>query len=424
MGLSTFIFFFLFSAAILSGPYLWNRCSQRLQIDCAACSCGLILHCCLPSNSLRFFFFSTTILSGPYLWNPYSQTPNWVCCLILWSNFALAYHSVRFVSFFFLFFRQDFVRAISLEPLLADTPNWVCCLILQSNCALLLTIQFASLVFFYFRFFPPKFCPGHISGTITRRDSKLSLLLGPAGLILHCCLPSNSLRYFFSLNLFSPRFCSGHRLSLEPLLAKTPNWVCCLILRSNCALLLTIQFASFFFCFLIFVFSAKILSGPYLWNRYSQRLQIECAAWSCGLIVHCCLPSNSLFFFFFFNLFSPRFCPGHRLSLEPLLAETPNWVCCLILRSNFALLLTTQFASLVFFRFFCQDFVRAISLEPLLAETPNWVCCFVLRFNCALLLTIQFTLFFFFGQDFVRAISLEPLLAETPNWVCCLVLRS
>ena len=29
-------------------------------------------------------------------------------------------------------------------------------------------------------FFLPRFCPGHISGTVTRRDSKLSVLLGPA----------------------------------------------------------------------------------------------------------------------------------------------------------------------------------------------------------------------------------------------------
>ena len=69
------------------------------------------------------------------------------------------------------------------------------------------------------------------------------------------------------------------------------------------------------FIFFFFFFPAMILSGPYLWNRYSQRLQIECAAWSCGLVVHYCLPSNSLFFFFFFFLFfsffSPRFCPGH-----------------------------------------------------------------------------------------------------------------
>ena len=143
----SFFFFFLFflfsffSATILSGPYLWNRCSQRLQIECAAWSCGLVVHCCLPSNSLRYFFFLN----------------------------------------FFLFFRQDFVRAISLEPLLAETPSSVRCLVLRSSCALLFTIQFALLFFlFFFSFFPPRFCPGHIFGTITRRDSKLSVLLGPA----------------------------------------------------------------------------------------------------------------------------------------------------------------------------------------------------------------------------------------------------
>ena len=157
--------------------------------------------------------------------------------------------------------------------------------------------------------------------------------------------------------------------------------------------------------FFFLLFSAKILSRPYLWNRYSQRLQIECAAWSCGLILHCCLPSNSLcyyYLFIFFFFFPPRFCHNFvwAISLEPLLAETPNWVCCLVLRSNFALLLTIQFALLFLFIFifFCHDFVRAISLEPLLAEIPNWVCCLVLQSNFALLLTIQFAslLFFFF----------------------------
>ena len=140
--------------------------------------------------------------------------------------------------------------------------------------------------------------------------------------------------------------------------------------------------------FFSFFFSATILSGPYLWNRYSQRLQIQCAAWSCGLVVHYCLPSNSLCYFFFF--FRQDFV--RVISLELLLAGTPNWVWCLVLRSSFALLLTIQFASLffLFFFFFCHDFVRAISLEPLLAETPNWVCCLVLQSNFALLLTIQF----------------------------------
>ena len=83
-------------------------------------------------------------------------------------------------SFFFFFFSADLVRAISLEPSLVETPDSVCCLVLQCNFALLLTIQFASLFFFlFFSFFLPKFCPVHISGTVTRRDSKLSVLLGP-----------------------------------------------------------------------------------------------------------------------------------------------------------------------------------------------------------------------------------------------------
>ena len=79
------------------------------------------------------------------------------------------------------FFSTTFVRPISLEPLLAETPNSVCCLGLRSSFALLLTIQFASLLFFFsfISFFLPRFCPGHISGTVTRRNSKLSVLLGP-----------------------------------------------------------------------------------------------------------------------------------------------------------------------------------------------------------------------------------------------------
>ena len=99
----------------------------------------------------------------------------------------------------------------------------------------------------FFFFFPPRSCPGHISGTVTRRDSRFSVLLGPA-----------------------VKFCT---IAYHP-----------------------IRFVIFFF---FLFFSAKILSGPYLWNRYSQRLQIECAAWSCGLILHCCVPYNSLCYFFF-----------------------------------------------------------------------------------------------------------------------------
>ena len=118
MGLWTFIFsffFFLFSffsffsATILSGPYLSNRYSQRLQIECAAWSCGLVVHCCLPSNSLSYFylfiflFFSAKILSWPYLWNRYSQRLQiecaaWSCAPVV--HCCLPSNSLRY--FFFL----------------------------------------------------------------------------------------------------------------------------------------------------------------------------------------------------------------------------------------------------------------------------------------------------------------------------------
>ena len=181
------------------------------------------------------FFFRHDFVRALSLEPLLAETPNWMCCMVLRSNVhcCLPSNLLRYFFFlfnFFFFFRQHFVRAISLEPLLAETPNWVCCLVLRSNFALLLAIQFASLFFF-----SPRFCPGHISGTITRRDSKLSVLLGPA--VQFCTVAYHPIRF-------------------------------------------------------VIFFSATILSGPYLWSRYSQRLQIECAAWSCGLILHCCLPSN------------------------------------------------------------------------------------------------------------------------------------
>ena len=101
--------------------------------------------------------------------------------------------------------------------------------------------------------------------------------------------------------------------------------MCCLVLRSNFALLLTIQFASLFF------FSATILSGPYLWNRYSQRLQIGCADWSCGLILHCCLPSNSQVIFHFRGIAPrshtgrPKTCLVKTTILLYTLTVSPSW---------------------------------------------------------------------------------------------------
>ena len=188
----------------------------------------------------------------------------------------------------------------------------------------------------------------------------------------------------------------------------------------------------FFFFFFFFLFFPPLLSGPYLWNRYSQRLQIECAAWCCCLISdphRGCFMGFPEFIFFSFFFFFPFFYFFFRhdlvqaISLEPSPVEALDSVCCLVLQSNFALLLTIKFASLffifIFFLFFCQDFVQAISLELSLVKTLDSVCCLVLRSNFALLLTIHSLCYFFFSarfcHNFVRAISLKPLLAETQN---------
>ena len=256
-----------------------------------------------------------------------------------------------FFSFFFFFYRHNFFRPISLEPLLAETPNGVCCLVLRSSCALLLTIQFASLFFLIFFFI---FC---------RQDFVWAI-------------------------------------SLEPLLAETPNLVCCLVLQSYFALLLTIQFASLiFFCF---VFSATILSGPYLWNRYSQRLQILCAAWSSGLILPLLLTIQfASLISSLINIISlllttfdwtkvrgiaPRSHTGQpRTCLIIIITSDPRRGCYIVL-SMFIFFLFFLFSN-----FFRHDFVRPISLEPLLAETPNSVCCLVLRSSTLNLKSLRVT---------------------------------
>ena len=134
----------------------------------------------------------------------------------------------------------------------------MCCLVLRSSFALLLKIQFASLFFFLIFFFFTKILSGSYLWNRYSQRLQIECAAWSCGLVLHYCLPSNSLRNFF----FS------------------------------------------------FFFSATILSGPYLWNRYSQRLQIECAAWSCGLILHCCLPSNSLRYWTKVRGIAPRLHTG------------------------------------------------------------------------------------------------------------------
>ena len=122
-----YLFFFFFFAKILSRSYLWNCYSQGLQIECDAWFCGLVLHYCLPSNLLRYFFFSATILSGPYLWNHYSQRLQtecaaWSCGLILHcclpSNSLRYWTKVRGIA-------PQFIIIIVTQPLHESRVYWI-----------------------------------------------------------------------------------------------------------------------------------------------------------------------------------------------------------------------------------------------------------------------------------------------------------
>ena len=213
------------------------------------------------------------------------------------------------VQFFFFLFRHDLVRAISLEPSLVETPDSVCCLVLQSNFALLLTIQFASLFFFliFFFFFSAKILSGPYLWNRYSQRLQIECAAWSCSLILHLLTIQFALLLFFFFNFFFRHdfatILSGpylwNRYS-QRLQIECAAWSCSLILH-YCLPSNSLRYL------FIFLFFATILSGPYLWNRYSQKLQTECAAWSCGLILHCCLPSNSLHYYFFFS--RPRFCP-------------------------------------------------------------------------------------------------------------------
>ena len=100
------------------------------------------------------------------------------------------------------FVRQNYLKTHTNQRKLISDPRRGCYIV---------SSMFIFFLFFFLFFFR-HFCPGHISGTVTRRDSKLSVLLGPCGLSLHCCLPSNSLRYFFFFfpATILPQYCPGH----------------------------------------------------------------------------------------------------------------------------------------------------------------------------------------------------------------------
>ena len=219
---------YFFFATILSGPYLWNRYSQRLQIECAAWSCSLILHCCLPSNSLsfflfffphhdfffsaiffffflpRFFFFADFFFFLPRFFFFFADffffffiyfffLPRFFFCCCCCRDFFLFF-------FIYIYFFSATILSGPFASLISSLINIISLLLTmfdwtkvrgiaprsrtgrQRTCLVIISDPrrgcFMELLKFIF--FPPRSCPGHISGTVTRRDSRLSVLLGPA----------------------------------------------------------------------------------------------------------------------------------------------------------------------------------------------------------------------------------------------------
>ena len=334
-----FFFFFLFlffSATILSGPYLWNSYSQRLQIECAAWSCGLVLHYCLPFNSLRyfflffFFFFFAKILSGSYLWNRYSQRLQiecaaWFCGLVL--HYCLPSNLLRNFLFFYFFFCSATILSGPYlwnrysQRLQIECAAWFCGLVLHYCLPSNLLHNF---LFFYFFFYSATILSGPYLWNRYSQRLQIECAAWFCGLVLHYCLPSNLLRNFLFFYFF---FCSATILSgpylwnrySQRLQIECAAWFCGLVLHYCLPSNLLHNFLFFYF----FFYSATILSGPYLWNRYSQRLQIECAAWSCGLILHCYLPSNSLRYWTKVRGIAPR---SHTGRPRTCLVDVSNFI--------------------------------------------------------------------------------------------------
>ena len=258
---------------------------QRLQIECAAWSCGLILH--HPLLTIQFASLISSL--------------------------------INIISLLLTTFDWTKVRGIAPRSHTGRPRTCLIIIVIISDPRRGCFMESSTFIFFFF-FFPPLLSGPYLWNRYSQR-LQIECAAWSCGLVLHYCLPSNSLCYFF---------------------------------------------------FNFFLFFAKILSGSYLWNRYSQRLQIECAAWFCGLVLHYCLPSNSLRNFFFFNFFffSVTILSGPYLwnhYSQKLQIECAAWFCGLVLHYC----LPSNSLRNFFFLLFRHDFVRAISLEPLLAETPN-----------------------------------------------------
>ena len=349
----------------MSGPYLWNRYSQRHQIECAAWSCGLILHCCLPSNSLRYW----TKVRGIA---PRSHTGRPRTCLVVINFNIVSLHIniiiiVPFVSFtlfifsFFLLFLLSLVFSPFSLPLSRFLFVSLCFLLSFSffvsfYCFSFFFLALPSVVWFslHFRFLflPPSLLPSF---------PYLSLLFVPVvGLSSFFSSPSLAFFLLFSVNfrlrlsfrcflfLLSRNFSlprSSPFLSLSLLfhflLNLLPFGLTSLLFAVFLfdvflfPLSLLSLFSSFFsvsFCFFFCVFSSLFLSPPPLLPSFCfLDIFLFCFL---GFVLFLCLTPSSFFssaslsrfsFCFFLLRFLPLMSPlSVRLLFVLLLASSPS----------------------------------------------------------------------------------------------------
>ena len=121
--------------------------------------------------SSLYSFFSNFILPSKTTTPSADNFFSLLFYLSLFSSFSTIF--ISFSPFPFLQFRYYHLILVFYSFLISD-PRRGCFMGLSMFIFLFFSFSFS------FFFFPPRFCLGHISGTVTRRDSKLSVLLGPA----------------------------------------------------------------------------------------------------------------------------------------------------------------------------------------------------------------------------------------------------
>ena len=148
---------------------------------------------------------------------------------------------------------------------------------------------------------------------VRRSDLPLFLIVFPLGFRLSTLGRMFGLRLSIAVHRLYRLFCPVRGDAVRSLMPRCRGVRVYVLHGEGCGLLLGVTTIALCFFWLIsdpcrgcymglsmFIFFPPRFCPAHISRTVTQRLQIECAAWSCGLVVHCCLPSNSLRYFFFF----------------------------------------------------------------------------------------------------------------------------